>query len=75
MDLSVVVPSVNGLPIVLECLEALRADAAHSRLQIEPIVVDRCGESVRQVIRERFPEAAVVAAEPGTTIPALRAVA
>jgi hypothetical protein len=75
MDLSVVVPSVNGIPIVLECLEALRADAAHSRLQIETIVVDRCGESVRHVIRDRFPEATVVAAESGTTIPAMRAVA
>jgi len=75
MDLAVVVPSVNGLPIVLECLAALRADAVASNLRLEPIVVDRCGEDVRGAIREQFPEAAVIAVDRRETIPAMRAVA
>lgn len=74
MDLSVVVPSVTGLPIVLECLAALRADAAASNLRIEPIVVDRCGDGVRGPVRERFPEALVVAVDARDTIPAMRAI-
>lgn len=73
MDLSVVVPSVNGLPVVLECLAALRADTAASHLRIEPIVVDRCGDDVRRAIHEQFPEASVVAVDRGATIPAMRA--
>src|SRR4051812_46759069 len=73
-DLSVVVPSVNGLPIVLECLAALRAEGA-SHLAIEILVVDRCGDEVRRAIREQFPEATVVLANAGTTIPDMRAMA
>jgi hypothetical protein len=73
-DLSVVIPSVNGLPIILECLGALRAEAAEG-VAIEMLVVDRCGEDVRSAIHERFPEATVLSAERGTTIPAMRAMA
>jgi hypothetical protein len=41
--LSVFIPSVNGLPILLECLDALRAQA-DSGIAIEFLVVDRCGD-------------------------------
>jgi hypothetical protein len=75
MDLTVVVPSVNGLPIVLECLAALRADAAASHLRIEPIVIERCGNEARRAIQEQFPEATVVAVDRAVTIPAMRAIA
>ena len=73
-ELSVVVPSVNGLPIVLECLRALRADAA-TGVTIEMLVIDRCGEAVRRAIRDEIPEATIVAADRHATIPAMRATA
>ena len=68
---SVVVPCVNGLPAIAECLEALRRQDAD--VHAEVVVVDRCGEATRAVLRERFPEVVILAAEPGTAIPALRA--
>jgi len=68
---SVIVPCVNGLPAIGECLEALRRQGGGVRAEV--VVVDRCGEATRAVLRERFPEARVLAAEPGTSIPALRA--
>jgi GT2 family glycosyltransferase len=68
---SVVIASVNGLPAIAECLEALtRQDGAG---EAEIVVVDRCGEQTRSALRARFPSAQVVAAEAGTSIPALRA--
>jgi hypothetical protein len=54
VDLSVVIPSVNGLPIILECLAALRAEA-DSGVAIEMLVVDRCGDDVRRAVHEQFP--------------------
>ena len=68
---SVVIPCVNGLPSIAECLEALarQADAAPAQV----LVVDRCGEDTRAALRHRFPDVEVVAAEARTTIPALRA--
>jgi hypothetical protein len=62
---------VNGWPALAGCLEALgrQGDAVPA----EVLVVDRCGEEVRTAVRERFPEVRVLAAEPHTAIPALRA--
>jgi hypothetical protein len=74
VDLSVVVPSVNGLPILLECLQALRAQAA-SGIIIEMLVIDRCGEDVRRAVHQHFPEATLVPAPSTATIPEMRAVA
>jgi len=68
---SVVVPSVNGLPALAGCLEALRRQG--DAVPAEVLVVDRCGEEVRAAVRERFPDVRVFAAEPETAIPALRA--
>lgn len=69
-ELSVVVPSVNGPDVLLECLEALGKveDAA-----LEVLVIDRCGDAVRRAVHARFPRVRVLAAEPTTTIPQLRA--
>jgi hypothetical protein len=71
-ELSVVVPSVNGLGDLLGCLEALEAQAD---VALEPIVVDRLGENVRDAVRRRFPSARVIGVPTGTTIPQMRAVA
>jgi hypothetical protein len=72
-ELSVVVPSVNGLGDLVGCLEALGRQRAD--LTLEVLVVDRLGEAVREEIRRRFPWVTVIAAPAGTTIPDLRALA
>lgn len=69
--LSVIVPSVNGTGDLVPCLEALAAQ--REDVVLEVVVVDRLGEAVRNVVRRTFPWVRVVAAAPGTTIPAMRA--
>lgn len=68
---SVVIASVSGLPSIGECLDALVGQDGGVDAQI--LVVDRCGEETRAALRRRFPKVEVVAAAPGTSIPALRA--
>jgi glycosyltransferase involved in cell wall biosynthesis len=71
-ELSVVVPSVNGLDDLVGCLEALERQ---QRLDLEIVVVDRLGEAVREPVRSRFPKVVVLAADPDATIPQMRALA
>lgn len=68
-----VIASVNGLPYISDCLTALLHQTGGVNHEI--IVVDRCGESTAQVIRERFSRShlSFIAAEPRTSIPRLRA--
>lgn len=70
-ELSVIVPSVNGLAELAECLEAL--EAQREQASIEVLVVDRVGEPLRRELSKRFPAVGVIAASAGTSIPALRA--
>ncbi len=71
--LSIVVPSVNGWGSLHECLAAIaRQDLG---LPIEVLVADRVGDAVRVPLRRDFPGVRLVEAPPGTTIPALRALA
>lgn len=70
-ELSVVVPSVNGLDDLRECLEALAAEARHEAIEI--LVPERCGEAVRRVVARDYPQARLLPASPRTTIPDLRA--
>lgn len=72
-QLSVVVPSVNGAGDLIGCLEALERQRGDVTLEV--LVADRCGEDLRQAVRERFPDVTVLAAPAGTTIPDLRALA
>ncbi len=70
VELSVVVPSVNGWGDLRGCLDAL---TAHSRdVRLEVLVVDRCGEAVRAHVRAAFPRARLLAVPPTTTIPGMR---
>src|SRR5690242_6561055 len=69
--ISVVVPSVTGLPVVAECLECLIHQEGATRAEI--LVLDRCGETTRTVLRSRFPQVQVIAAAARVSIPALRA--
>ncbi len=72
-QLSVVVPSVNGAGDLIGCLEAL--ERQRDDVTLEVLVADRCGDGLRQAVRERFPDVTVLDAPAGTTIPDLRAMA
>jgi hypothetical protein len=67
--LSVVVASVNGLPYLGDCLEALDQNAPEA----EVIVADWTDEPTRQLVRERWPEVKVLSFDAPTTVPELRA--
>ena len=71
--MSVVIASVNGLPIIEECLESLGKQSIFEKLEV--IVADRCGETVRTSIRRQYPQLILIEAPPQTTIPRLRALA
>lgn len=68
---SVVIPSVNGLPVLAECLQALVQQQV--TVPVEILVVDRCGEETRAVVRNRFPQVRLIPVEGRPSIPALRA--
>jgi hypothetical protein len=73
IDLSVVVPSVNGWSDLDGCLAALEAQRRDVNLEV--IVADRLGEALRARVRSKYPAVRLVEANPGTTIPDLRAMA
>ena len=72
-DLSVVIPSVNGWGELEGCLQSLTTQG--NGVAIEVIVADRVGEAVRAPLRERYQHVRLIAAPPGTSIPALRSLA
>jgi glycosyltransferase involved in cell wall biosynthesis len=67
----VIVPCVNGLPGIGECIQCL-IDQEGARPP-EILVVDRCGEATRAVLRSRFPQVSILAATGSASIPAMRA--
>jgi hypothetical protein len=69
-ELTVIVPSVNGLHDLLGCLDAV--EAMRSTIGLETLVVDRLGESVRSVVRQRFPAVRILEVPADTTIPMMR---
>ena len=73
IELSVVVPSVNGFPDLERALTALQRQA--DNVSLEVLVVDRLGDSVRSAVRSRFPRVTVIAAPRTATIPAMRLLA
>lgn len=73
VELSVVVPSVNGWSDLEGCLAALEAE--RTQVALEVLVADRIGESLRAKVRARFPWVTLVEATPDVTIPDLRAMA
>jgi ubiquinone/menaquinone biosynthesis C-methylase UbiE/uncharacterized protein YbaR (Trm112 family)/glycosyltransferase involved in cell wall biosynthesis len=70
LQLSVVIPCVNGLPVVCDCIQCLIDQEGASPLDV--VVVDRCGESTRAEIRRRFPQVTILPANANTSIPAMR---
>lgn len=72
VELSVVVPSVNGLGDLLGCLRALQAQEGVS---LEILVIDRLGECVRKTVRTEHPGIRLIGVPEDTTIPQMRAIA
>jgi hypothetical protein len=71
--LSVVIPAVNTVRDVLDCLAAL--DKERGEVDLEVLLVNRLGAPVREQVPLHFPWARVIEVEPGTTIPRMRAIA
>ena len=69
-ELSIIVPSVNGLGDLIGCLEAV--EKLRTTVQLEVIVVDRLGGSVAAAVRDRFPAVKLLPVPSGTTIPQMR---
>ncbi len=70
--LSVVIASVNGFPMIEECLASLGAQ--NGQTSVEAIVVDATGEPTARLIRQRFPWVKLIAVPERLTIPQLRTV-
>ena len=70
-ELSVVIASVNGYPVVGECLRSLERQTARDRAEI--ILVDRLGNGTAERIEAEFRGVLVLRASPDRTIPQLRA--
>jgi GT2 family glycosyltransferase len=68
--ISVIVPSVNGLPMIAETLAALEAQTA--RADAEILVLDCTTELVRKAIRERHPTVRLFTFDRRLSIPRLR---
>lgn len=67
--LSVVVASVNGLPYLADCLEALETHAPDT----EVVVADWTDETTRRLVSERFPQVKVLSFDQPMAVPELRA--
>lgn len=68
-ELSVVVASVNGLPYLAGCLEALERHAPDA----EVVVADWTDDSTRRLVRERWPRVKLLSFDEPKTVPELRA--
>jgi glycosyltransferase involved in cell wall biosynthesis len=68
-ELSVVIPSVNGLRYLSDCLEALERNAPGA----EVVVADSTDADTRRAVSERFPGVRLIAFDEPKTVPELRA--
>jgi hypothetical protein len=72
-QLSVVIPSVNGLGDLESCLGALTRESKDVRVEL--LVVDRVGPTVCRQVRAAYPTVRLIEVGPSKTIPEMRAVA
>ncbi len=70
--ISVIIPSVSGLPVIAECLSAL--DNQKCDFAFEVIVVDRTGDKTAWYICEHFPRVKLIKLSAPCGIPEMRAV-
>lgn len=69
---SIIIPCVNGLPAVLECVESFVNQDEQARSEV--LVLNCCGEETRQALAGRFPRVQVIPVEGRPSIPALRTI-
>ena len=67
--LSVVVESVNGVPYLERCLEAIQARAPEA----EVVVADWTDEPTRALVRDRWPRVRLLSFDRPMAVPELRA--
>jgi len=70
---SVLIASVNGRPMIEECLAALEAQSAPELAEV--VVADATDDETRRALGARFPRARILPFPRGTTIPFLRTAA
>lgn len=70
--LSIIIPSVNGLPTISECLAAL--EQQRGEFEAEVIVVDRCRNGTAEHIRTYFPSVKLVRLSGSVGIPEMRSI-
>ncbi len=70
--ISVIIPSVTGLPVIAECLSAL--DSQKCDFAFEVIVVDRTEDKTAKYICEHFPRVKLIKLSAPCGIPEMRAV-
>ena len=70
IELTVVVPSVNGLGDLVGCLESV--ERLRETVGLEVLVVDRVGGPVAEMVRTRFPLVVLLPVPPTATIPEMR---
>jgi hypothetical protein len=71
IDLSVIIASVNGLPVIDECLEKLVNQRTTYRMEF--VVADRCGGLVAELMKQKYPGIKWFHFPMDTSIPCLRA--
>ncbi len=69
-ELTIVIPSVNGLGDLRGCLEAV--ERLRDSVGLEVLVVDRLGGELPETVRRLFPQVTVLSTPPGETIPRMR---
>jgi len=70
--LSVIIPSVNGLPTISECLAALEHQQGEHKPEV--IVVDRCRNGTAEHIKTRFPDVKLMHVSEPIGIPEMRSI-
>ena len=71
--MSVVIASVNGFPIIGECLDSLHKQWEIEGLEV--VVANRCKNGTGEVLKQKYPWIKFIEAPPQTPIPHLRAMA
>lgn len=70
--ISVIIPSVNGLPYIDECLTSLRKQ--EGQVKVEVIVLNCCKDGTFNHIRKKFPQVRFMDFPKRLSIPELRAI-
>ena len=71
--ISVIIPSVNGLPVIAECLSALENQECN--FDFEVIVVDRTQDETKDYICKHFPHVNLIKLTSPRSIPEMREIA